>query len=35
MANGAILNQTQGNSLLLDGTKAMETYIGARSIWSY
>ena len=24
MANGAILNQTQGNSLLLDGTKAME-----------
>ena len=24
MANGAILNQTQSNSLLLDGTKAME-----------
>lgn len=24
MANDTILNQTQGNSLLLDGTKAME-----------
>ena len=35
MVNGAILNQTQGNSLLLDGTKAMKAYIGARSIWIY
>ena len=30
MANGAILNQTHSNSLLLDGTKVMEAYIGGQ-----
>lgn len=30
MANDTILNQTQGNSLLFDGTKAMEAYIGGQ-----